>query len=167
MSETQITRLETAESILKELAAAAYSTLCESNGVSDNEWKVKGGKAVPRWPVKSFYAALTRLGEAHTKAAEYFDPIEAERQRKWVDACATASFIVDEFKKDPSNRAASSLHRNIADAINGSLVQTSEDRQKGLAPKTMGDVLNDLVVSGKLTKVKPRGPTRSSKGIKG
>lgn len=147
MSET---KLEIAERILKELTDAAYSTLCESNGVSDNEWKVEGGKAIPEWPVDSFYRALSELSKAHTAAHAYFNPVEAEQARKWENACATASFIVDEYKKNPRG-----LHRNIADAINGTLVQTMEERAAGKSPTTMDDILNGLVASGDLVEAKP------------
>lgn len=152
-----VTRLEVAERVLRDLLKAARSTLCESNGVSDNEWRTEDGKAIPRWPVKSFYTAIGKLEKACSVAQAYFDPVEAERQRKWADACATASFIVDEFKRDPTGRSAGSLHRNIADAINGTLVQTADDRKTGRRPKTMADALNALVADGRLVRVEPDG----------
>ena len=155
MSTKPMTKLEMAETALKELVEAAYSTLCESNGVSDNEWRTEDGKAIPQWPMDSFYEALQKLDAAYTKAKEYFEPEEAELARKWVNACSTAAFIVDEFEKNPTKRSANSMRRNIADAIYGTLIQTADDRKAGRNPTTMADKLADLVASGKLVEVKP------------
>lgn len=59
---------------LKALTAAAYHVLTESNGVSDNEWRVEDGVAVPEWPVDSFYKALRELEEAWVKASKLVYP---------------------------------------------------------------------------------------------
>lgn len=149
--------IEHLKTLLKNLNRAAYLVLVESNGVSDNEWHTGKGVAIPRWPVKSFYDALKKLSKEHQIVANYFDPSKAEKDKKWRDACATASFVVEEYKKDPQAKEGS-LHRNIADAIYGTLLQTSEERAEEIRPKTMNDVINGLVGEGKLVKfdVKPK-----------
>lgn len=150
-------KIELLEKLLREMTDAAYGVIVESNGVSDNEWRVKDGIATPEFPVRSFYKALKELEKAWNTADCYFKPIESERAEKWADACATASFIMDIYKEErvKSRRADSSLHRNIADAIYGVLKQTSEQRREGTVPKTMQDRLNDLVSEGKLVELKP------------
>ncbi len=52
------------EALVKRLAAAAHTVLCESNGVDDNEWRTKDGVLVPAWPVASFKSALAELEAA-------------------------------------------------------------------------------------------------------
>lgn len=142
------TKLEIAETILGELTDAAYTLLCESNGVSDNEWRVEDGVAVPRWPVDSFYAALKRLSDAHTKADEYFNPVDAEKRRKWSEACSIASDIIKEFEADTSRQRQSWLHRNIADAIYGVFNDApppAVDRRSGANGMKEGDrVIYDI-----------------------
>lgn len=157
-------KIETLEALLRQLTDAAYSLLCESNGLSDNEWKTKeGGVLVPEWPTAGYYETIMGLDAAYTAASDYFEPAEAEKRRKWADACATASYIVDRFREDweaaeeAPNLIESHLHRNIADAINGGLVQTVEDRKAGKMPTTMGDKLNELVARGDLVEIGPSG----------
>ena len=105
--------------------------------------------------------ALDELTIAYENAEAYFDPAKAERDKKWADACATASYIMDRYKeglaanKEHPNLIRSSLERNIADAINGSLKQTMEDRKLNKRPRTMTDALNSLVEEGKLFKHEP------------
>ena len=152
-------KIEILEQLLRDLTQAAYLTLCESNGVSDNEWVIKDGKAVPEWPVASFVHAIQKLDAAYSNANAYFEPAEAEKRRKWADACATASYIMDRLKEARAterrpNMIDSELHRNIADAINGSLVQTATDRVAGVRPGTMTDRLNELVEKGDLVEFK-------------
>jgi hypothetical protein len=48
------------------------------------------------------------------------------------------------------------LHRNIADAIHGTLKITFEEHDAGIRPVTMRDRLNQLVAEGKLVEVKPK-----------
>lgn len=162
MSEIVKSKIELLEKLLKALADAAYSVGAESNGVSDNEWRVEDGKAIPEWPVDSFYRALDKLEAARLEAKAYFEPIEAEKAKKWSDAIATATFIIDKMREAKAegkmslNLIESSLHRNIADAINGGLRMSFEDREKGIKPKTMDDRLNALVASGELVKIEPK-----------
>lgn len=143
-------KIDTLEKLLREITDAAYSVLCESNGLSDNEWKTGDGTFVPRWPVDSFPDALGKLNEAYSEAKAYFEPSEAELRQKWSDACATANFIVDRFDadqragKESPNLIKSSLMRNIADAIHGGLKQTAEDRREGRAPTTMTDKIDPI-----------------------
>ncbi len=153
-------KIEVLEALLRALTDAAYLVLVESNGVSDNEWRVEDGKAIPQWPVESFYVAIRKLDGAYTNAHDYFEPPEAAKRQKWADACATASYIMDRLKEDRAagkehaNMIDSHLHRNIADAINGGLIQTSEDRRAGRRPGTMTDRLNELVANGDLVEFK-------------
>ena len=154
-------KIEILEQLLRDLTDAAYLTLCESNGVSDNEWTIQGDKAVPEWPVASFFHAIQKLDIAYSNAKAYFEPSEAEKKRKWADACATAAYLMDRFKEARAAGKArphmidNELCRNIADAINGSLVQTEADRVAGVRPGTMTDRLNELVAKGDLVEWKP------------
>lgn len=63
--------LETMRKLLEEIVDAAYSTLCESNGISDNEWKTEDGVCIPEYPVGSFVAALVKLEKAWSAADDY------------------------------------------------------------------------------------------------
>jgi hypothetical protein len=147
------TRFQMVERLLNDMRQAACTVMTESNGLSDNEWTRPDGTAIAEWPVGSFVDAMRDLEKAWRAASEYFDPDEARLRKKWGDACATASFIVDEFKaRDLGNRSVSSLHRNIADAIYGTLTQTAEDRAANRRPDTMSDKLDRLVGEGKLVK---------------
>lgn len=147
--------------VLGELSDAVYTAICESNGISDNEWRLPGEKpAIPEFPVASFVRAMKRLEEVWSASEDVLDPINAAKQKKWRDACATASAIMERFKEDEAatspNRARSSLSRNIADAINGSLIVTMEEREGGKKlGGTMDDKLAELVAAGKLVEVKP------------
>ena len=154
-------KIETLEALVKQLHDAAYLVLVESNGVSDNEWTTPDGKAIPEFPVGSFYAALRKLDTAYSLAKAYLEPVEQERSKRWSDACATAAYVVDRLKEEQKaermhpNILHGSLQRNIADAIYGTLKQTSEDRKAGKAPETMDDKLNQLVADGKLVQYVP------------
>lgn len=156
---TRTTRIEEAEQLLRNLTKAALTVMHEVNGVYDNEWRVEDGKAVPDWPIDSFHEAVRNLDGARMAANAYLDPAEAERQAKWANACATAGYIVDRFNADRTagkeHSGLSGLQRNIADAINGGLVQTMEDAKKGIAPTTMNDKLAALVQDGRLVKIEP------------
>jgi hypothetical protein len=154
--ENKITVLE---KLLKKLVKASEDILVASNGLSDNEWTVNGKTYRPMWPNTGFGKCLKRLDQAYSAADDYFNPPEAESRIKWENACATASFIVDRFNADMKSGAShpnlvqSSLHRNIADAINGTLKQTGDDRLKGKVPETMTDHLNSLVANGELVEL--------------
>jgi hypothetical protein len=162
MTDPVKSRIQELEALLKNLTDASYSVLCESNGVEDNEWTVKDGVATPQFPVAGFWTAIKKLDEAYTAAHDYFNIEEAEKRRKWADACATASFVMDTFKKaqaektEAQNLILSSLHRNIADAIYGTLKQTMEERKEGVVPSTIHDELDKLVSEGKLTEFTPK-----------
>lgn len=163
MTDQVESKIASLEALLKRVTEAAYAVLCESNGVSDNEWKVTDGVAVPEWPVYGFYDALKELNTAYAEAKAYFEPEEAERQRKWKDACATARYVVEVFQRDKAaaerspNLIESSLQRNIADAIYGNLVQTVEDRKNGKQPATMDGRLRELVERGDLVELNAPG----------
>lgn len=150
MNSVVTTKIELLETLLRELTDAVYTTLCESNAIED-------GEPVPA----SFSQVLVRLDAAYSKAHDYFDPIDAEKRHKWENACATASYILDRLKEDRTsgqqhpNMVDSHLHRNIADAINGTLVQTAADREAGTRPNTMKDTLGRLVAEGQLVEWKP------------
>jgi hypothetical protein len=154
-------KIEQLESLLKNLTEAAYSTLCESNGLTDNEWRTPDGVLNAEWPAESFSDALRDLGAAYSAAKAYFEPTEAERQEKWENACATASYIVQRLAEDAETgdihpaRVCGSLERSIADAIMGTLVQTPLGRETGARPATMADELKALVASGELTEYRP------------
>jgi len=163
MTDPVKSKIEVLEALVKELHDAAYSVLCESNGVLDNEWTTKDGVAIPEFPIGSFCRAVGDLDNAFSRADAYLKPTDAEKLTKWKDACATANFVVDVFKATRArgdmsdNLVLSSLHRNIADAIYGSLVQTEVERRAGAVPKTIDDALDALVVEGVLTDLKPNG----------
>lgn len=142
MANPVISKIETLETLLRALTDTAYSVLCESNGLEDAP--------------KFFEAAIVALNTAYTDAKDYFEPVEAAKRRKWADACATASYIIDRLNEDRAagtkhpNMIDSHLHRNIADAINGTLLQTAEDRVAGVRPRTMADTISDLIKGGTL-----------------
>lgn len=151
-------REEKATELLSRLMDAVYTVQCESNGIWDNGWR-KAGELEFDWelecPVASFTAAMERLGPIADEARDFLDPVEAAKRKRWADACATASAIMDIFKQGGWN-PSSGLHRNIADAINGSFVVTAEDRKAGKpTPPTMADKLNALVSQGELVDLKP------------
>ena len=152
-------KIATLEALLKELSDASYNVLCESNGVSDNEWTIQGDKAVPEWPVPGFFASIKKLSAAWENARDYFEPIEAERQQKWKNACATASYLIDRFKQDREenkkypHKADNHLQRNVADAIYGTIMITEEDRKAGIKPETIRDRVDQLTKDGILTKL--------------
>lgn len=156
MSDPVKSRIELLESLLKEITDAAYNVLVESNGLSDNEWKTADGTYSAEYPVKGYVKRLKDLDAAYTKASGYFDPPKAERSAKWSIACATASYVMDRYKQelvegnDHPNLILSSLHRNIADAIYGTLICTPEQREAEVRPETMADRLHSLVAEGKL-----------------
>lgn len=162
MTTTVTSQIKILERLLRKITDAAYSVLCESNGLSDNEWKTAKGTFTPRWPVGSYPRALRKLDAAYSEAKGYFEPSKEELSEKWRDACATASYIMDRYKADrqaaaesSSNLIDSHLHRNIADAIYGVVKQTADDRAKGKPPSTMQDKLTQLVADGKLVKIEP------------
>lgn len=153
-------KIEQLEALVRSIHDAAYSVLVESNGLSDNEWKTKDGTVYcPEWPVASFPVALRKLDAAYSAAKAYLEPEESERSQKWGDACATASYIMDRYREDRKaanehpNLIESSLHRNIADAIYGTLKQTMEDRRAGKTPTTTTDKLHGLVARGELKRL--------------
>jgi hypothetical protein len=143
-------RIALLEELLRALTNAAYETLCASNAIDE-------GEPVPA----SFSSVLEKLDKAWTDAHDYFEPIEAEKRRKWENACATASYIMDRLKEDCTtgtqhpNMIDSHLHRNIADAINGNLLQTAADRENGVRPTTMNDTLSKLVAEKQLVEWRP------------
>lgn len=158
------TREQILEELLTQLVDASYSVACEGNGISDNEWTPKDGVTmVPEFPIPSFWNAMDKLSNAREAAWEFLNPEKAQDQKRWRDACATASVVVEIFREQQNkgeehpNLIESHLHRNIADAINGSLKITFEERDAGIRPVTMQDRLNQLTAEGKLVKLEPKG----------
>lgn len=152
---TEDERSKRAIDLLARAYEAMYSTLCESNGISDNEWHAPDGIHRPEYPVPGWVKAMKLLNSVYEEVGAFLEPDKAVADKKWRAACTTASAIRKRYEADLKamhpNMAASSLHRNIADAINGTL---KSDDGEALGP-TMADKLAELVANGTLHELKP------------
>lgn len=152
-------RIEDLEDLLKSMIEAATNLLMASNGLSDNEWRVGKQKWIPMWPVGGYGESLDRLDKSRMAAEAFLNPAEEERMARWLEACTLSSFIVDRYVADSTTgewNPKSGLHRNIADAIYGTLKYSPADSRAGFRPTTMRDQLAALVKDGKLVQIDPK-----------
>jgi hypothetical protein len=110
-------RITEAERLLKSIRQAAYSLICESNGLSDNEWKTPNGTYTPNFPIRSYGKALDRLSKQVELIDAYFDPSDIELTEEWKLACTTGTEIVRGVQAKNPNVDLRFLSREIADAI--------------------------------------------------
>jgi hypothetical protein len=156
-------RIELMEKLLKEAHSIIESVLVESNGISDNEWTIdrKKWKAIPAWPMRSYWASIKNLDKFYSKLNQYLKPIESERLEKWKEACNTASSIMKEYDQrkaqDGEKWASGELQRNIADAIYGVLRASEADLEDGIHQRTMMGKIENLVEDEKLAEIKTTG----------